>query len=90
MESVSNSRVLAPTRSAMPRMMPNTMSTTDTRYKLRAAVSIWSEKVNPMIAMGRVPMITYQPMRASICPRSSGVYSDRNQVLMMRAMSCRK
>ena len=66
------------------------MSTVATSQRLRAAVSIWSLNANPKTPMGMVPTITYQPMRASMFERNSGVYSERVHIVRIRQMSWRK
>ncbi len=81
---------LAPTRSATPRTMPNVISVNETSHRLRAVVSMASANVSPRIPMGIVPMITYQPIRASSSERRALLVRDRVQVLMIRQMSCRK
>ena len=42
------------------------------------------------MTMGSDPTMTYQPIRASRCPRYSGLNRERNQVDPIRQMSWRK
>ena len=83
-------RVRRPSASQAPSTTPNPASMAAVSQRLRATVSIWSANVNPSTAIGMVPRMTYQPIFASWSRRRSGRTSERAQVLMMRAMSCRK
>ena len=60
------------------------------RYRSRAPLSIWSEKTNPAIAIGIVPRMMYQPIRASSSERSSGRRRLAVQVRAIRHRSTRK
>ena len=71
-------------------MMPNTISVVPTMYRLRAAVSIWSRKMNPKMTIGMVPITRYQPMRALRSLRSEGVVHERTHVVAMRSRSRQK
>ena len=44
----------------------------------------------PRITIGSEPTMMNQPIRASKCPRYSGLNIDLSQVEAIRQMSCRK
>ena len=56
-------------------------------HRLRKSRSITSLSSTPSTTIGTEPMITYQPIRASMCPRNSGWKSDLTQVEPIRQMS---
>ena len=59
-------------------------------YRLRSEVSIASLNSSPSTAMGSVPMMISQPMRASGSWRLCACVSEAHQARKMRTMSCRK
>ncbi len=90
--TVSSRSVLtrAPSASATPRMRPNTISIVAVSHRLRATVSIWSWKSSPSTAIGMVPMMTSQPIRASGSCRASASTMLRLHALRIAAISRRK
>ena len=83
-------RSVRPTRSAMPSTMPITISVVPMIQRLRKSSSMTSLSRMPRTTIGSEPMMMYQPIRASRCPRHSGLNSDCTQVVAIRQMSLRK
>ncbi len=74
----------------MPRTMPITTRVVAVTRRSRNGPSIWSLSVRPSTPIGIEPTITSQPILASCSDRSDAVYSERNQVETIFAMSLRK
>ena len=77
---------------------PNTSSTVTVIHRLRSVVSIMSLNSRPLIRIGSVPRMMYQPSRASLFPAPmrerqsvpSCPNRQRNQAVRMLMMSLRK
>ena len=77
-------------RSARPSTMPITISVVPMIHRLRKSSSMTSLSSTPSTTIGSEPMMMNHPIRASNCPRHSGLKSDSTHARPMRQMSWRK